>query len=105
MWLVPRQARKKEGAEETGGGGWLITIKMAFWTLSSIEDFWHIKHVLGEGDKSLLIETDFFLQRVGLLLRCVVTGSTVRLVDYKGFILKLSHTRWIKEQNFKSVHY
>lgn len=46
--LVPRQPRKKKEEGEEGGrerereGGrseWLITIKMAFWTLSSIEDF------------------------------------------------------------------
>lgn len=29
---------------------------MAFWTLSRVEHFWHIKQILGKGDESLLIE-------------------------------------------------
>lgn len=41
----------------------LITIKMVFWTLSSIENFWHIKYVLGKGDKSVLIEMELSLWR------------------------------------------
>lgn len=36
---------------------------MVFWTLSSIENFWHIKYVLGKGDKSVLIEMELSLWR------------------------------------------
>lgn len=32
---------------------------MAFWILSSTDGFWRVKQVLGKGDKSLLIETEF----------------------------------------------
>lgn len=32
---------------------------MAFWILSSTGGFWRVKQVLGRGDKSLLIETEF----------------------------------------------
>lgn len=44
------------------GGIQLITIKMAFWILSSTDGFWRVKQVLGKGDKSLLIETEFVPQ-------------------------------------------
>lgn len=49
---------------------------MVFWTLSSVENVWHIKYVLGKGDKSVLIEMELWLWRTLCLATLILSTRT-----------------------------